>query len=68
MSLPAAPPSYAEATAGDKELGIASPPYGGPPPSMMPPPPAMHPSWAYVHSGPSMSPGYCAPGLTAVTS
>lgn len=57
MSLPAAPPSYAEATAGDKEhragnLNYASQPPPMPPPSMSMP---MHPSWAYVHPGPSKS-------------
>ncbi|XP_012672994.1 protein lifeguard 2a [Clupea harengus] len=66
MSLPAAPPSYAEATAGDKEAGISCPPYGGPPPGMMPPPPAMHPSWAYVHTG--HSPGYTNPYASDMSS
>ena len=44
MSLPASPPTYAEATAGDKERGV-----GNLPPPTMP----MHPSWAYVHPTPS---------------
>ncbi|XP_016300993.1 protein lifeguard 2-like [Sinocyclocheilus anshuiensis] len=57
MSLPAAPPSYAEATAGDKEQGASgSLTYASQPPPMPPPAMPMHPSWAYVHPGPS--PGY----------
>lgn len=56
MSLPAAPPSYAEATAGDKEQGSGIFTYASQPPPMPPPTMPMHPSWAYVHPGPS--PGY----------
>jgi len=54
MSLPAAPPSYAEATAGDKEHGADSFTYASQLPPMQPPTMPMHPSWAYVHPGPSM--------------
>ncbi|XP_028831207.1 protein lifeguard 2a [Denticeps clupeoides] len=60
MSLPAAPPSYAEATAGDKEAGL------GHPPAMPPPNVPMHPSWAYVHHGPS--PGYSNPYTSDISS
>uniref|UniRef100_A0A672LKW5 Fas apoptotic inhibitory molecule 2b n=2 Tax=Sinocyclocheilus grahami TaxID=75366 RepID=A0A672LKW5_SINGR len=57
MSLSAAPPSYAEATAGDKEQGASgSFTYASQPPPIPPPTMPMHPSWAYVHPGPS--PGY----------
>ncbi|XP_051990281.1 protein lifeguard 2-like isoform X1 [Xyrauchen texanus] len=56
MSLPAAPPSYAEAIAGDKEQGSSNFSYATQPPPMPPPTMPMHPSWAFVHPGPS--PGY----------
>ncbi|KAL4623405.1 protein lifeguard 2-like [Arapaima gigas] len=67
MTLPAAPPSYAEATAGDKETGMRSPPYSTQP-VPMPPPPAvpLHPSWAYVH--PSPSPAYTNPYASDMSS
>lgn len=55
MSLPAAPPSYAEATAGDKEHRAGNLNYASQPPPMPPPSMPMHPSWAYVHPGPSKS-------------
>ncbi|XP_006634238.2 protein lifeguard 2a [Lepisosteus oculatus] len=66
MTLPAAPPSYAEATAGDKEPGFAAPPYATPPPPLPPPTVPMHPSWAYVH--PSPSPGYTNPYASDMSS
>uniref|UniRef100_A0A8C9WCC0 Fas apoptotic inhibitory molecule 2a n=1 Tax=Scleropages formosus TaxID=113540 RepID=A0A8C9WCC0_SCLFO len=67
MTLPAAPPSYAEATAGDKEPGMGSPPYSTQSTLMLPPPTVpIHPSWAYVHSSPS--PGYTNPYASDMSS
>ncbi|XP_019899715.1 protein lifeguard 2a isoform X2 [Esox lucius] len=64
MSTPAAPPSYAEAVAGDKEQGysgmrVAMPPYSDHAPPVPPPPVLMHPSWAYTP--PSPGPGFSSP-------
>lgn len=60
MSVQAAPPSYAEATAGDKEhVGgtVVMPSYGanGLPPMMSPPSVPCHASWTYMHPRPSES-------------
>ncbi|XP_035268329.1 protein lifeguard 2a isoform X2 [Anguilla rostrata] len=60
MTLPAAPPSYAEAVAGDKEPRFGAPPYTTQPPPFPPSSVPIHPtSWAFVH--PSPSPGYVNP-------
>ncbi|KAG9348128.1 hypothetical protein JZ751_004158 [Albula glossodonta] len=66
MSLPAAPPSYAEAVAEDKEQGFGAPPYSTQPPPVPPSSVPIHPSWAYVH--PSPSPGYTNPYASDMSS
>ncbi|XP_029480149.1 protein lifeguard 2a isoform X1 [Oncorhynchus nerka] len=71
MSLPAAPPSYAEAMAGDKEqmyggVMVAMPLYSDNLPPMPPPTVPIHTSWAYVH--PSPSPGYTNPYASDMSS
>ncbi|KAI1889257.1 hypothetical protein AGOR_G00177280 [Albula goreensis] len=66
MSMPAAPPSYAEAVAGDKEQGFGAPPYSTQPPPVPPSSVPIHPSWAYVH--PSPSPGYTNPYASDMSS
>ncbi|XP_066572319.1 protein lifeguard 2a isoform X2 [Amia ocellicauda] len=64
MTLPAAPPSYAEATAGDKEPGFRAPPYTTQPPLLPPPTVPIHPSWAYVHPSPNPSTSGSCDGLS----
>ncbi|MGH0135819.1 UNVERIFIED_CONTAM: hypothetical protein FKN15_030469 [Acipenser sinensis] len=66
MSRPAAPPSYAEATARDKELGYGAPPYTAEPAHVPPHSVPIHPSWAFVH--PSPSPGYTNPYTSDMSS
>ncbi|XP_006006956.1 protein lifeguard 2a [Latimeria chalumnae] len=60
MSLPTAPPTYAEAMAGTKDQPYPAQPCTTQQP-LPPPPPAVpiHPSWAFVHPNPS--PGYSNP-------
>ncbi|XP_048866363.1 protein lifeguard 2a [Brienomyrus brachyistius] len=62
MNVPTEPPSYTEATAGDKPQG----PRGLAGTAQAPPCVPLHPSWAYVH--PSPSPGYSNPYASDVSS